>query len=350
MCGPGDLAIQAGLFYNCFIVEPENITVLSIPKIPPELIIFKPNKIRMLLFSIGLWIFFILLELLLYWAIYIERNISGQGFLAFWGLLLFLPVIFFYNVIAFFPKEGWLTLNSEGFQLNSFLKSRRYKYKWDEVQEFCLTYQLIQRAKIERISFTVNIAGILRQKHFAPFRYQTSTQEIVHILNDWKSRFTTPIQTLKGDKGALERCQEAYLSGQPRSTIHSPSSQTVEYAPIDPRIEKMTNRWGCGFAILGVILFFAFIIMIDSTERSIYKFYNFQKDKQPSLILTVKNEYAEGFSIYQLPPIPYQHKLELSIPTPERGDPIQIQYSFNDKTECRRLQKQYGNFGQMDAI
>lgn len=158
----------------------------------------------------------------------------------------------------------------------------------------------------------------------------------------------TEREALDGYEQSVKHCIRS--TPAPWLTREIVLDQPSQLPPIDARVEKITNQWGCGFGLIGLMLFIVFIIMMDVTERTTYKFYNFQPDMQPSLTLTVKREYAVGFEVYRLPPIPYKHRLELSIPTPERRSPIQIQFSMNHQTQCVKLEKEYGIWEQMDAI
>lgn len=117
-----------------------------------------------------------------------------------------------------------------------------------------------------------------------------------------------------------------------------------------PAMDK-AERWGCAVLIIGFILLIVLSGIAQEGKRTTLKFYNLDPHKQLSLVLIAQKEHSDRPSVYQLPAIPYKYRVELRIPALERHLPIQILYSVaSHQVRCARLEKQYGDWQQMDAI
>lgn len=94
-------------------------------------------------------------------------------------------------------------------------------------------------------------------------------------------------------------------------------------------------------ALITIPVFLFLFIWMNTFERTTFKFYNFKANTQAVLVLTVQKRGSKTFQRYLLPPIPYQHRLELRIPTPDKASQIQLQYNNQGQTQCIYLNTEF---------
>jgi hypothetical protein len=324
--------------------------MLAIPKSPPEELIFKPAKKRLLLSMLMLWAFFVPLDTALFWILRSgDRAAAPEAAFAFWALLAVILLVLFYQIVSFMPKEGWIILDPKGFKVLSCLKSRRHEYHWEDVLYFFVTDEAASYMGREKVSFIAHIAGLDLQKDFAPYCYPASTFEIVQILNEWRERHIRPMEAIENTTTSEQVFTPKRLT---RKSYKHPQTGEIylDIPPMDKKVERITSFGSWGLAISAFVLFVLFFIIVATTETTTLKFYNFQSDIQPAFILTVRKQLSDDFVVYHLPPLPYRKKLEVRVPAFDGRYPIRFEYAINSHSECLNMRKHFDIWSQMDAI
>jgi hypothetical protein len=133
------------------------------------------------------WLFLISLEM---GAIWLVMHPEFGYFIQGCTLSLVLLYLLFYIGISILPGQGNLTLSTDGFEVSSYLKDYRRKYRWTDVTGFYVGTVATRHQISELVCFDKVGWLTTQRKQTISYYYEGySVEELTSILNQWKEKY-----------------------------------------------------------------------------------------------------------------------------------------------------------------